>query len=73
VVLDPQRILPHQVAGELPHRGGGRVEKSPGAGFAEADDALVGGDLDEQVSIDELGFDAGDLHRGVLRDQEFQG
>ena len=62
VMFDPQRVLADQVVRELGNHLLGSFEETPRPSFAEADDAVVGVDLHEQIAIDRLGFDTGDLH-----------
>ena len=62
VVLDPQRVLADEIQAELLDHLLGRLQKTPGARLAEADDPGIGVDLHEQVAIDRQRLDASDLH-----------
>ena len=62
VVLDPQRVLAHQVAAHLLDGGGGGFQETPGAGLAQAHQPVVRMHLHQQVLIQEQRFDFGDLH-----------
>ena len=62
VVLDQQGVLADEVPAELVDGGGGGLEEAPGTRLAVADDAGVGVDLREQVSVDRQGFDGGYFH-----------
>ena len=63
VMLDPQRVLADQVGRELVDDGLARLEVAPGARFAQSHDALIGLDLDEQVTVDRNRLDPNDFHR----------
>ena len=63
VMLDPQRVLAHQVAGELLDGGLRGFQKAPGAGLAQAREPGVRLDLDQQVLVEPDGLDAADAHR----------
>jgi hypothetical protein len=63
MVLDPAGVLAHVVLAELLDRFEYEVVMRPEAGFAGADDALVGVDADEQATLDQERCDLGDLHR----------
>ena len=62
VVLDPHRVLAHQVAAHFFDGGGGGFQEAPGAGLAQAHQAVVGMHLHQQVLVQEQRFDFGDLH-----------
>ena len=62
VMFDPQRVLADEVVREFGNHLLGRFQEAPRPSFAEPDDAGVGVHLHEQVAIDRLGFDTGDLH-----------
>jgi hypothetical protein len=62
VVLDAERVLADEVVGKLGEDLFGGFEEAPGADLAEADETVVGMDLDEEVPIDGHGLDASDAH-----------
>ncbi len=66
VVLDPQRILPDQVALEGLDRRSGRLQEAPGPRLAQPDDPRVGVDLHEEIPIHVDVLDLGDLHDALL-------
>ena len=61
MMLPSERILADQIAFERLHGSRRSFEEAPGAGFTEAGNMLIRGNLHEQVAIDRQDLNVGDF------------